>query len=140
MLTSSERYELPIVLKFENGKGFFLSLLKSAMEQIKMTSDFVNVSFKSKSCEFTTLALKQQNARVNEALNEVLLMSESAISRLIERITAVSEVLYNIVEAIASLDMVRIIDQNRSFIKRALAGVVRSRCHQSIVCKTRIWM
>ncbi|KAI7883907.1 hypothetical protein K492DRAFT_205104 [Lichtheimia hyalospora FSU 10163] len=98
--------QLNIKLQFNASRGFFLTL---PVDQVKDESDlpaiFINVIKKKKFYSFATIELLQKNSRMNESLAEIYLMSDNAVTDLLQKFHADVGVLYKVTEAIAMLDM-----------------------------------
>ncbi|ORY82474.1 muts domain V-domain-containing protein [Protomyces lactucae-debilis] len=102
----AEEYELPIQLQFEANRGFFLSIPIGQTDHHEPLPDtFVNQVKRKKTIQFSTLDLAKRNARIHEALNELLMLSDEAVEELVETIQTHISGLYKLSEAIALLDM-----------------------------------
>lgn len=100
-----DEFELPITTHFDTRKGIYLAM-PSGDHNIELPCRFINRSSKASNVTFTTIELQQKNARVTEALNEVLLMSEDTIENLLCAIAPHLGHLCMISEGLALLDMV----------------------------------
>lgn len=98
--------ELPIIPQFEHGRAVYLSIADDAISINELPSNFINITQRGKHLRFTTLELMKKNARMADALHEVLLMSESAVQKMIEGIIPKMRILWKASEALALLDMV----------------------------------
>lgn len=103
---SPEEHALPIQIQFEQGRGFHLTLPSSEAKSDQLPTMFINVLRKKKLLRFSTLALSKKNNRIDEALNEVLLMSEDSVEALTGAVQSVVGALYKAAEALGMLDMV----------------------------------
>ncbi|KAI9321902.1 muts domain V-domain-containing protein [Dichotomocladium elegans] len=103
----SESSGLPIKLQFSATKGFFLCLSEGHLKhgQYDLPPTFINVAKKKKQFIFTTLELLQKNSRMDESLTEVYLMSDSTVSRLLEKFHAHIGVLHKVSDAVGTLDL-----------------------------------
>lgn len=61
---SEAEYDFPLELKFDIGRGFFLRMSASEIEENPLDPIFVNVVERKKMLEFTTLELMKRNAKV----------------------------------------------------------------------------
>ncbi|PWN98876.1 hypothetical protein FA09DRAFT_296615 [Tilletiopsis washingtonensis] len=101
----SESYKLDVSLK-SAATGFSLSGAES-IAQRDLPSEFTNVlpTKNGKSLTFSSLPLKKCNQRLNDSLNEVLLLSAGLVEDLREQIVMRVAGLYKASEAVALLDM-----------------------------------
>ncbi|KAL0637754.1 MutS protein msh4 [Maublancomyces gigas] len=100
-------HDLPLELKFEVGRGYYLRLSTSDIEDKPLPPVFVNVVVRKKvAVEFTTLELVKRNAKIGDSLTEVLLMSDKSVQQLVEDIRKEISSLYKVCEGIAMLDMI----------------------------------
>lgn len=110
-------------MQYEQGRGFYFSLPTDEVVH-ELPPIFINISRKRKLVRFSTLELAKKNNRINEALNEVLLMSEESVEALISAVQVEVGFLYKASEALGLLDMVGIVDETTKgclgghFIKR----------------------
>jgi DNA mismatch repair protein MSH4 len=65
----SQEYDRPLELKFEAGRGYYLCLPASGVEDRPLPPVFVNVVRKKKLVEFTTLDLVKRNSKVASTAN-----------------------------------------------------------------------
>lgn len=114
-----ENYSLPIELRFDNSKGFYMVLTRKAIPDKTLPSIFIGVSTKKHIVRFTSLQLDKLNRRMNEALNEVLLMSEMIVEDLILKIQERAGSIYKASEATAMLDMVCCRSRHVQLLRRA---------------------
>jgi len=69
LTTMEEEHSLPLELRFENGRGYYLRLAVSDLDEDKaLPGIFVNVVERKKMVEFTTLELVKRNAKVYNSL------------------------------------------------------------------------
>ncbi|KAH8147392.1 uncharacterized protein LAJ45_08548 [Morchella importuna] len=100
-------HDLPLELKFEVGRGYYLRLSTLDLEDKSLPPIFVNVVVQKKVVvEFTTLELVKRNAKIGDSLTEVLLMSDKSVQQLVEDIRKEISALYKVCEGIAMLDMI----------------------------------
>ena len=100
-----EAHELPLEIKFETARQYFMRLPAYELEERNLPDVFVNVYQKNKMIECQTLQLVQLNQKITDAHHEVLRMTSSSIQMLYEQIREVISPLFKTSEAIALLDM-----------------------------------
>jgi hypothetical protein len=123
-LTCTDEHDLPLELKYEVNRGFFLRVPTSEIQDRSLPTIFINVVERKKMSEFTTLELVKRNSKIGDSLTEVFLMSASSflsyrslliraalgdktVQKLTEDIRKEISALYKVCEALAMLDMVR---------------------------------
>ncbi|KIP02571.1 hypothetical protein PHLGIDRAFT_26530 [Phlebiopsis gigantea 11061_1 CR5-6] len=99
----SEEHGLPLTLVYQDS-GFVFTLKKSDLEG-ELPSGFVNVSAKKGKWVFSSVELKKRNARMKDALDESLILSDRIIQDLVADIVVDIGALYKASEAVALLDM-----------------------------------
>ncbi|KAF8641530.1 hypothetical protein AX16_009908 [Volvariella volvacea WC 439] len=102
MLT--ERYNLPLVLVYQE-TGFVFALKKSDLDESDLPDEFINASARRGRVTFTSIELKKMNARMRDALDETLILSEKIIQELLGKIVHHIGALYKASEAVALVDM-----------------------------------
>ncbi|KAF3940245.1 hypothetical protein ABW19_dt0207615 [Dactylella cylindrospora] len=103
----SRDHNLPsLEIKFDAQRGYFFRIPTADTEDTPLPPDFVNIIKKKKFTECTTLDLMKRNARVGDAMTEVLLMSDRAVQELIDSIRTEMSALYKVCEGVAMLDMI----------------------------------
>ncbi|EON65045.1 hypothetical protein W97_04280 [Coniosporium apollinis CBS 100218] len=102
----SERYDLPLDLKFDNVRQFYIRIAAADLEERPVPPEFTNLFRKKNWVECQTLDLMKRNQKISDSHNEVLLMSDKAVQELIEEIRSQMSILFKICEGIAMLDMV----------------------------------
>lgn len=101
----ADQYGLPLDLKFENTRGFYIRIPATEIEDRQLPPVFINVFRKKQMIECQTLDLMKRNQKISDSHNEVLLMSDKAVHILIEQIRGHMSVLFKVCESIAMLDM-----------------------------------
>ncbi|PUU80668.1 DNA mismatch repair protein MutS [Tuber borchii] len=101
----SKEYDLPLELKYETGRGYYLRLPASEIEDKPLPAVFVNMVKRKKVVEFSALEMLKCNAKIGDSLAEVILMSDNSIQQLVEDIRKEIPALYRVAEGIAVLDM-----------------------------------
>ncbi|KAF4584531.1 MutS protein msh4 [Pleurotus pulmonarius] len=99
----SEMHSLPLSLVYQE-TGFVFVLKKDDLMD-GLPSGFINASMKRGSWYFSSMELKKMNARMKDALDETLLLSDRIIQELLDGILEDVGVLYKASEAIALIDM-----------------------------------
>ncbi|KAG0239065.1 MutS protein msh4 [Mortierella sp. GBA43] len=100
-----DEYGLSLKVQFSVSMGYYLSTTLDHLEGGELPLVFINVVKKNKSLTFTTLELMKKNAKINDSLTEVYLMSDKIVSDLCSDIRSKIITLYKASEAIAMLDM-----------------------------------
>ncbi|PCH39253.1 nucleoside triphosphate hydrolase protein [Wolfiporia cocos MD-104 SS10] len=99
----SEQHDLPLSLVYQD-TGFVFALKKTDLRG-ELPRGFVNVTAQRKRWLFSSIELKKRNARMKDALDETLIMSDKIIQELIAEIVDVIGALYKASEAVAIVDM-----------------------------------
>ncbi|KAF3315518.1 MutS protein msh4 [Orbilia oligospora] len=100
-------YNLPTLeIKYDAQRGYYLRLPIADIEDAPLPPIFVNIMRKKKFMECTTLDIMKRNARIGDAMTEVLLMSDRTIQDLIDAIRGEMFALYKVCEGVAMLDMI----------------------------------
>lgn len=100
-----EEHELPLEIKYETARQYYIRLPAHALEERNLPDVFVNVYRKNKIVECQTLYLIQLNRKITDAHHEVLSMTNWAVQNLTEEIRVIISPLFKTSEAIALLDM-----------------------------------
>ncbi|KAF7321085.1 MutS 4 [Mycena chlorophos] len=101
----SETHELPLTLMYREG-GFVFTLKKTDLSQNEtLPRGFINAQLKKNKWTFSSMELKKMNARMKDALDETLILSEKIIDELVAEIIGDIGALYKASEAVALLDM-----------------------------------
>ncbi|KAK0232710.1 muts domain V-domain-containing protein [Armillaria fumosa] len=101
--TLSEQHDLPLTLTYHD-TGFVFSLKKSDVLE-ELPKGFLNASLKKGRWQFSSMELKKMNARMKDALDETLILSDKIIQDLVADILVDVGALYKASEAIALVDM-----------------------------------
>ncbi|KAJ7756277.1 muts domain V-domain-containing protein [Mycena metata] len=99
----SDTHALPISLMYQE-TGFVFTLRKNELEG-ELPRGFINATLKKGKWTFTSMDLKKMNARMKDALDETLILSEKIIQDLVADILGNVGALYKASEAVALLDM-----------------------------------
>ncbi|KAK7468350.1 MutS protein msh4 [Stygiomarasmius scandens] len=102
MLT--EAHDLPLNLVYLD-TGFVFSLKKSDLEDQQLPKGFINATLKKGKWQFSSLELKKMNARMKDALDETLILSDKIVQDLVSEILMDIGALYKASEAVALVDM-----------------------------------
>ncbi|EIN13274.1 hypothetical protein PUNSTDRAFT_109550 [Punctularia strigosozonata HHB-11173 SS5] len=101
----SEEHGLALTLVYQES-GFVFALQKSELEGTdKLPKDFVNVMVQKGRYLFSSMELKKRNARMKDALDETLILSDAIIQDLVSAILVNIGALYKASEAMAQIDM-----------------------------------
>ncbi|KAJ7079998.1 muts domain V-domain-containing protein [Mycena belliarum] len=101
--TLSEAHGLPLSLTYHE-TGFVFTLRKTELEG-ELPRGFINAALKKGKWAFSSMDLKKMNARMKDALDESLILSEKIIQDLVAEIVVDVGALYKASEAVALLDM-----------------------------------
>lgn len=101
--TLSEQHDLPLTLIYHD-TGFVFSLKKFDVVE-ELPKGFINASLKKGKWQFSSMELKKMNARMKDALDETLILSDKIIQDLVSDILVDVGALYKASEAIALVDM-----------------------------------
>ncbi|KAI6043781.1 muts domain V-domain-containing protein [Pisolithus marmoratus] len=99
----SEKHSLPLTLVYQEN-GFMFALKKDELEA-ELPKGFINITSQKGRWLFSSMELKKMNAKMKDALDETLLLSNKIIQDLVEQILAYSGALYTASEAIAIVDL-----------------------------------
>ncbi|KAI9462694.1 muts domain V-domain-containing protein [Boletus coccyginus] len=99
----SEKHGLPITLVYQEN-GFVFALKKDDLEG-ELPKGFLNVSAKRGRWIFSSMELKKMNARMKDALDETLILSDKIIQELVVEVLSHSGALYTASEAVALIDL-----------------------------------
>ncbi|KAJ7607391.1 muts domain V-domain-containing protein [Roridomyces roridus] len=102
--TLTDTHGLPLALVYQE-TGFVFALRKDELEGNELPRGFVNPSLKKGKWTFSSMELKKMNARMKDALDETLILSEKIIQDLVADILGDVGALYKASEAVALLDM-----------------------------------
>ncbi|KAF9131365.1 MutS protein msh4 [Mortierella sp. 14UC] len=100
-----QEYGINLKVQFNVTMGYYYTTTVEQLGGNEVPLVFINVVKKSKSLAFTTLELVKKNAKINDSLTEVYLMSDKIVSDLSSNIRGEIGALYKASEAIAMLDM-----------------------------------
>ncbi|KAE9397228.1 hypothetical protein BT96DRAFT_860285 [Gymnopus androsaceus JB14] len=101
--TLTGAHEIPLTLVYQE-TGFVFSLRKTDLEE-ELPKGFINVTLKKGKWQFSTMELKKMNARMRDALDETLILSDKIIQDLVAEILVNVGALYKASEAVALVDM-----------------------------------
>ncbi|KAF9505616.1 hypothetical protein BS47DRAFT_1322283 [Hydnum rufescens UP504] len=103
--TLSEEHNLPLALTYqERGGGFWFTVSKDDLED-ELPRGFLNVTARGAKWFFTSMELKKRNARMKDALEEALMLSDRIIQDLVLQVVENIGIFYKASEAISLLDM-----------------------------------
>ncbi|GJE94158.1 MutS family DNA mismatch repair protein [Phanerochaete sordida] len=98
-----QEHNLPFTLVYQDS-GFVFTLKKADLEG-ELPPGFVNVTSRKGKWVFSSVDLKKRNARMKDALDETLILSEKIIQDIVADIVIDIGALYKASEAVALLDM-----------------------------------
>ena len=101
-----ETYELPLDLKYDAARQYYIQILASELEDRNLPEVFINVFRKKNMVECQTLDLVKWNQKIIDSHHEVLQMSDKVVQELIETIREDVAPLFRISEGVAMLDMI----------------------------------
>ncbi|KAF9432214.1 MutS protein msh4 [Entomortierella beljakovae] len=101
----AEEYNINLKIQFNTTMGYYLSSNLDQLGGNELPLVFINVVKKNKILTFTTLELVKKNAKINDSLMEVYLMSDKIITDLSSEIRSDIGAIYKASEALAMLDM-----------------------------------
>ncbi|KAI0757543.1 muts domain V-domain-containing protein [Daedaleopsis nitida] len=103
-----EEHDLPITLVYrDSDAGFVFALKKSDLDLAggELPRGFVDVTAQKGRWIFSSVELKKRNARMKDALDETLILSDKIIQDLTDKILVDIGALYKASEAVALLDL-----------------------------------
>ncbi|EJU01521.1 hypothetical protein DACRYDRAFT_89247 [Dacryopinax primogenitus] len=100
----SEEHDMPLDLQWTEN-GFHFTVKKDEAPNGRLPKGFVDVNAKGPKWMCSTMELKKWNARVKDALNETMLISDQIIQDVLAEVIEYVAVLWKASEAIALLDM-----------------------------------
>lgn len=135
--------ELSLEVSFENSRGYFLKFPTNELEGRTLDSQiFINVFKKKKNIECQTMELLKLNGKLKNSFEEIMLMSISAVTKLITDIRAEIGPLFKISDSIAMLDVLSALAEVASkhdYVKPAIASTtaVKAARHPIKIKKTK---
>ncbi|KAJ3930653.1 MAG: muts domain V-domain-containing protein [Lentinula lateritia] len=99
----TQTHEIPLTLFYQES-GFVFSMKKTDLEG-ELPKGFINVTLKKGKWQFSSMELKKMNARMQDALDETLILSDKIIQDLVTEILVNVGALYKASEAVALVDM-----------------------------------
>ncbi|KAI0761165.1 muts domain V-domain-containing protein [Trametes elegans] len=104
----SEEHDLPLMLVYrDSDAGFVFALKKADLEDAggELPRGFIDVTGQKGRLVFSSIELKKRNARMKDALDETLILSDKIIQDLTDEIVSDIGALYKASEAVALLDV-----------------------------------
>lgn len=102
----SKQIELPIDIKYQPKRGYYLSITKTALGDRSIDSIATNFREGRNEITFTTMDILKLNNRIKESMSEILVASQQALDALFVKIREHIEVLYGLSEALAECDLI----------------------------------
>ncbi|KAF9575457.1 MutS protein msh4 [Mortierella alpina] len=100
-----EEYNVQLKVQFNVTMGYYLSTTVDQLNGAELPLIFINIVRKAKLLSFTTLELIKKNAKINDSLTEVYLMSDKIVGDLSSKVRTEVGALYKASECVALLDM-----------------------------------
>ncbi|TEB26336.1 hypothetical protein FA13DRAFT_1692416 [Coprinellus micaceus] len=100
----SAEHDLPLTLVYQES-GFVFSVKSADVDGRELPPGFINATLKKGRYMFSSMELKKMNARMKDALDESLLLSDKIIQDLTAEILVHAGALYKASEAVALIDM-----------------------------------
>ncbi|KAI0668609.1 muts domain V-domain-containing protein [Trametes maxima] len=104
----TQEHELPFALVYRDADaGFVFALKKTELEDAggELPHGFIDVTAQKGRLVFSSIELKKRNARMKDALDETLILSDKIIQDLTDEIVVDIGALYKASEAVALLDL-----------------------------------
>ncbi|KAJ3517535.1 hypothetical protein NMY22_g13946 [Coprinellus aureogranulatus] len=129
--TLSAEHELPLTVVYQE-TGFVFTLKSADLDGRELPPGFINVTLKKGRYMFSSMELKKMNARMKDALDESLLLSDKIIQDLTAEILVHAGALYKASEAVSALYEGAIVGgaEHRTGCADRYAMVVRPRVDQ----------
>lgn len=109
----SEEYGMGIEQSYNSRRGFHLKI-RNYQDLEVIPEIFINCQKKKKHLECTTLDIIKCNARLDDTVSEIVMISDQVIQNLLGEITAHIPCLFMISEALAILDLIQCFTNNAS--------------------------
>jgi DNA mismatch repair protein MSH4 len=100
-----ETHSLNALLKFDNQRKYWLQLRSGDFEDREMPPILINRVQKKGFIQCQTLDLVKLNRRVSDSANEVVMLSDAVIEKLLDTLRSQIPHLFRVCESIALLDM-----------------------------------
>jgi len=104
--SSTDRYNMNAVLKYDNTRKYCLQLFPTDFEDRNLPDCLVNITKNRGKIQCTTLDLKKLNQRVSAAAEKAVLKSDEVLEDLLDGIRHKAEDLFRICDGISRLDMI----------------------------------
>ena len=105
MTDTIEHHGLPLQVKFDNTRHFYMRMPAGELEQRNLPVVFINVFRKKDMIECQTLELIKRNQKIVDSYSEVVMMSDQSVQDLITNARPHMSILFKICEGLAMLDM-----------------------------------
>jgi len=99
------KHKLPLTLAYQDS-GFFFQLKKVELDG-ELPRGLIDVITRKGTFVFSSLELKKHNARMKEALDETLILSDKIVQDLVKEVVTNMGALYKASEGVAMIDMIR---------------------------------
>ncbi|KAG6044861.1 hypothetical protein E4U39_002928 [Claviceps sp. Clav50 group G5] len=101
-----KEYGMPVTLKFDNGRKYWLLLKGLAGSSSQIPPVFINIVGKKSGIECHTMQLMKLNSRLSDTSNEIVARSDAIIQDLIVLLRGSAAQLFRLCESVGLLDMV----------------------------------
>ncbi|KAI5463606.1 muts domain V-domain-containing protein [Mariannaea sp. PMI_226] len=98
--------DLNAVLKYDNGRKYWLRLQAAEFDDRSLPPVLINVVRKKDKIECQTLSLVKLNLRLSDTSNEVVIRSDAVIRSLVIELTREAPHLFRVCESVALIDMI----------------------------------
>ncbi|ODV88025.1 hypothetical protein CANARDRAFT_183282, partial [[Candida] arabinofermentans NRRL YB-2248] len=108
----SKEHEIALESKYDTKRGFYIQIKDPTIKAHQLPEIFINRLSKPKTIECTTLEIVKLNLRLENAHQEILLMSEQAVETLLLKCKKNTSSYFMISEAVSLLDLICCFAQN----------------------------
>lgn len=103
---SVETYRVGAVLKYDNGRKYWLRIKAANIDDEALPAIFINAIRKKDFFECQTLDLVKLNRRLCDSSDEVVIQSDTVIQNLIKELQQEAAHLFRVSESVALIDMI----------------------------------
>ena len=138
---SLERHGVGAVLKFDNGRKYWLRIKAAILDDEILPPVFVNAIRKGRFFECQTLDLMKLNRRLSEASDDVVMQSDDVVQELVMKLQSHASHLFQVSESIGIIDMIASFVQTATthdYKRPDLSGTLALKsAHHPILSKVR---
>jgi DNA mismatch repair protein MSH4 len=109
--SAAERYEMVAEMRYDNSRRYWLRISESDFDGRPLPDVLINRFRKKGYVECQTLDLVKLNQRIEDSHQEVVLMSDKTIGKLLDNIRGEIPILFRVCESIAMLDVIACFSQ-----------------------------